>query len=291
MKSFILSILLLCCCLFSLPASAQVISDSLEVENHSRSFHFNRPENNKKSKSLIFVLHGSGGNGKQMMAITSKLDKLSSSENLLVVYPDGYKRYWNECRKAATTPPNLENINEEAFFAAMIRYFKKNYRINTKNVFVVGTSGGGHMAYKLAMTLPEKIKAITAIVASLPDPSNFDCIEKKVAKPVMIVNGTEDPLNRWEGGEINLGNGVNMGFIRSTESSFQYWADLAGYTGEPVKTTLPDTDPSDKKTIERYQFREKGKPEVTLLKVIGGKHDYPGDVDVHVEAWAFFKRQ
>lgn len=279
------------CCLFFLHANAQLISDSLEIENHFRSFHFNRPENNKKNKSLIFVLHGSGGNGRQMMAGTKKLDQLSSSDNLLVVYPDGYKRYWNECRKAATTPPNLENINEEAFFEAMIQYFKKHYRINTKNVFVVGTSGGGHMAYKLAMTLPEKIKAITAIVASLPDPSNFDCIEKKVAKPVMIVNGTADPLNRWEGGEIVLGNGVNMGLIRSTESSFRYWSDLAGYIAEPSKTALPDTDPQDGKTIERYQFREKGKPEVTLLKVIGGKHDYPGDVDVYLEAWAFFGRQ
>jgi polyhydroxybutyrate depolymerase len=141
------------------------------------------------------------------------------------------------------------------------------------------------------MTLPEKIKAITAIVASLPDPSNFDCVDKKVAKPVMIVNGTADPLNRWEGGEIILGNGVNMGLIRSTESSFQYWSALAGYTGEPVKESLPDTDPKDGKTVERYQFKEKGKPEVTLLKVIGGKHDYPGDLDVYLEAWAFFKRQ
>ena len=291
MKFLLPSILLTCCCFFSLTSAAQLISDSIEIEKQFRTFHFNRPANNKKNKSLIFVLHGSGGNGKQMMAGASKLDKLSSSENLIVVYPDGYKRYWNECRKAATTPPNLENINEEAFFEAMIQYFKKQYRINTKNVFVVGTSGGGHMAYKLAMTLPEKIKAITAIVASLPDPSNFDCIDKKVAKPVMIVNGTADPLNRWEGGEIILGNGVKMGLIRSTESSFQYWSALAGYSGEPVKTTLPDTDPKDGKTVERYQFKEKGKPEVTLLKVIGGKHDYPGDIDVYLEAWAFFKRQ
>ena len=118
--------------------------DSIELEKHFRTFHFNRPANNKKKKSLIFVLHGSGGNGKQMMAGASKLDKLSSNENFIVVYPDGYKRY---------------------------------------------------------------------------------------------------------------------------------------------------TDPKDGKTIERYQFKEKGKPEVTLLKVIGGKHDYPGDIDVHVEAWDFFKRQ
>lgn len=291
MKFLKSSILPLCCCLFTLTASAQLISDSIEIENHFRSFHFNRPESNKKNKSLIFVLHGSGGNGKQMMDRAIELDKLSSSENFIVVYPDGYKRYWNECRKAAATPPNFENINEEVFFEAMIQYFKKQYWINEKKVFVVGTSGGGHMAYKLAMTLPEKIKAITAIVASLPEPSNFDCIDKKVAKPVMIVNGTADPLNRWEGGEIILGNGVNMGLIRSTESSFQYWSALAGFTGEPSKTALPDKDPKDGKTIERYQFKAKGKPEVTLLKVIGGKHDYPNDIDVHVEAWAFFKRQ
>ncbi|HOY13918.1 MAG TPA: PHB depolymerase family esterase [Saprospiraceae bacterium] len=291
MKFHKTSILPICCCLFTLTATAQLVSDSIEIENHFRRFHFNRPESNKKNKSLIFVLHGSGGKGQEMMDDAAKLDKLSASENLIVVYPDGYKRYWNECRKAATTPPNLENINEEAFFEAMIQYFKKRYRINEKKVFVVGTSGGGHMAYKLAMTLPEKIKAITAIVASLPELSNFDCIEKKVAKPVMIVNGTEDPLNRWEGGEIILNGGVNMGLIRSTESSFQYWSALAGYTGDPEKTALPDTDPKDGKTIERFQFKAKGKPEVTLLKVIGGKHNYPNDIDVHVEAWAFFKRQ
>jgi len=25
--------------------------------------------------------------------------------------------------------------------------------------------------------------------------------------------------------------------------------------------------------------------------VINGKHDYPNDIDVHLEAWSFFKRQ
>ena len=70
-----------------------------------------------------------------------------------------------------------------------------------------------------------------------------------------------------------------------------YWAKLAGYNGEAMKEALPDTDPTDNKTIERYSFSEKGKPEIVLLKVIGGKHDYPNDIDVNVEAWQFFKRQ
>jgi polyhydroxybutyrate depolymerase len=82
-----------------------------------------------------------------------------------------------------------------------------------------------------------------------------------------------------------------MGTVRSTDRTFQYWASLAGYSGTPVKENVSDDDPSDGKTIERYTYKKPGKPEVVLLKVIGGKHDYPNDIDVHVEAWTFFKRQ
>jgi polyhydroxybutyrate depolymerase len=286
MKSTFLTLFMLA----AIAPVAQVMSDSVLIEHHYRSFHFNTPSHNK-NQALIFVLHGSGGNGTGAMEVSRKLEQKSSDENLMLVYPDGYKRYWNECRKLANTPPNLENINEEAFFSAMIAYFKKGYDINVKKVFVIGTSGGGHMAYKLALTMPAKITAITAIIANLPDSTNFDCAESKVAKPVMIINGTLDPLNAWDGGEMNLGNGITLGRVRSTERTFRYWADLGGYKGEPKKETLPDTDPADQRTIERYTFSEKGKPEVVLLKVIGGKHDYPNDIDVFLTAWEFFKRQ
>lgn len=43
--------------------------------------------------------------------------------------------------------------------------------------------------------------------------------------------------------------------------------------------------------IERYIYKKKGKPGIVLLKVIGGKHDNPKDIDVYEEAWEFFKRQ
>jgi polyhydroxybutyrate depolymerase len=55
----------------------------------------------------------------------------------------------------------------------MIAYFTKHYQVNPRQVFAVGTSGGGHMAYKLALTMPETFRAITAIIANLPDTSNL----------------------------------------------------------------------------------------------------------------------
>jgi polyhydroxybutyrate depolymerase len=106
----------------------------------------------------------------------------------------------------------------------------------------------------------------------------------------MIINGTADPLNRYEGGMMQSGNFI-MGTVRSTDQTLHYWSSLAGYEGDPVKEHIADNDPADGKTIERYTYKKEGKPEVVLLKVVGGKHDYPNDIDVHVEAWEFFKRQ
>lgn len=281
--------LFLLACLLPLAAHGQLVHDSLLVEGHYRTFHYLKPA--AANAALVFVLHGSGGNGQQNRAGAQKLEAIAPAENLLLVYPDGYKKFWNECRKASSSAANQENINENAFFEGMIGYFSQRYRIDTKRVFAVGTSGGGHMAYKLAVTMPERFRAITAIIANLPDTSNFDCPEKRVALPVLIINGTADPVNPYEGGEINLGPTVKMGTVRSTDRTVQYWTSLAGYTRPPTKSQLPDTDPSDGKTIEQYTFSEPGKPEVTLLKVLGGRHDYPNDIDVYLTAWAFFKRQ
>lgn len=276
--------------LTAVSANGQLIHDSIKVDKKYRTFHFNLPKARADNFSLVFVLHGSGGTGLDMMKSTSNLLLKTADEKVLFVYPDGYKRYWNECRKAASSMANKININEEDFFLGMIHYFKTKYGINDNQVFAVGTSGGGHMCYKLALVLPKKIRAITAIIANLPATDNMDCAEAKVALPVMIVNGTDDPLNKYEGGMMQSGDFI-MGNVRSTEKSFRYWAELAGYHNEPMKTLLEDTDVEDGKKIERYTYKENGQPEVTLLKVIGGKHDYPNDIDVHLEAWEFFKRQ
>jgi len=266
---------------------AQIINDSILIDGHYRSFHFNLPSKKSTNSSLIFVLHGSGGNGLKAMKGASKLVALSESENLLVLFPDGYLKNWNECRKYAPAVANTENIDEDTFFNKMIDYCSEKYKINTRRVFAIGTSGGGHMVYKLAMTMPEKFKAITAIVANLPDSTNMDCIEKKVPMSVMIINGTNDLTNPYNGGI----SAKNKGLVRSTNDTFQYWATLDGYKGEPSMEMLPDNDPLDGKTIEKYSYKEKGKPEIILLKVINGEHNYPKDIDVFLESWSFFKRQ
>ena len=143
------------------------------------------------------------------------------------------------------------------------------------------------MAYKLAMTMPDRFKAVSAIIANLPDTSNFDCTALNKPMNIMITNGTLDKTNPYDGGEVILNSG-NFGRVMSTDRTVQYWSTLAGYSGNAKKEQLPDNDPNDGKTIEQYSYTGK-KKEVVLLKVIGGKHDYPNDIDVHLYSWEFFK--
>ena len=287
MNKVLLSILLV---YWSLHSYSQEIytTDSLEINGIFRKFTFQEPSKNTKDFSLVFVLHGSGGNGNQMLARVPALVKASSSENFIAVFPFGYKNFWNECRKASPAEANQLNIDEQAFFQAMINYFTDRYQTDRKKVFAIGTSGGGHMAYKLGMTMPDRFKAVSVIIANLPDSSNFDCTALNKPMNIMITNGTLDKTNPYEGGEVILANG-NFGRVVSTEKSVEYWKKLAGYNGEAIMEKLPDTDPTDGKLIEKYSYSGK-KKEVVLLKVIGGKHDYPNDIDVHLYSWDFFKQ-
>ncbi|HTE23323.1 CE1 family esterase [Flavitalea sp.] len=273
----------------SIPVTAQFQSDSILVEGRYRSFHFIKPASLVPGGNLLFLMHGSGGTGLGMAKTTTKLQAKSGGENLLIVYPDGYLNFWNECRRYSTAIANKENVNEEAFFKSMINYFDSLYKIDVKKVFAAGMSGGGHMAYKLGLTMPGTIHAIAAIIANLPDSASMDCTPSGKPLPVMIVNGTLDETNPYNGGEMFVNNS-SFGVVRSTENSFEYWSRLAGYKGKPVKSLLPDVDPADKKLIESYTYKKRKKPEVTLLKVIGGHHDYPNDIDVFLYIWDFFKR-
>lgn len=287
MYKSIIFIFMLLMNLHSIIGQTSTITDSLNINGIFRKFIFVQPTNNVKKLSVVFVLHGSNGNGNQMLARVPSLAKASSSEGFIAVFPFGYKNFWNECRKSSPAEANQIDVDEQAFFQSMINYFVDKYHAERKNIFVIGTSGGGHMAYKLAMTMPDRFRAVSAIIANLPDSTNFDCVALNKPVNIMITNGTLDKTNPYEGGEVILNTG-NFGKVMSTDRTLQYWSTLAGYAGNATMETLPDNDPKDGKTIEKYSYTGK-KKEVVLLKVIGGKHDYPNDIDVHLYSWEFFK--
>jgi polyhydroxybutyrate depolymerase len=281
--------LLLLCSILSFATVAQetMQRDSMLIDGYMRYYYSIAPIHKNKRANLVFVLHGSTASGPQAAKGAGDLiQKAKHGQNICFVFPEGYKTYWNECRKASTAETNLLNIDENTFFKRLVEQFQKAYKIN--KTLAIGTSGGGHMAYKLALEMPEMWDGIGVIIANMPTDENCDCVQKRKKMPIVIVNGTSDPTNPYNGGEMNLGN-WKAGRVRSTEESFGYWAKLAGYKGMPRKELLPDKVPTDGKTIEKNSYKSIFKPQVCLLKVINGVHSYPADIDVHTYIYDMLK--
>src|SRR5437899_384166 len=99
------------------------------------------------------------------------------------------------------------------------------YWFYTPTIKPVPALDGDLLAYRLALELPDRIAAVAPVAASLPDDSNFDC--KKSGKPVaiLILNGTADPMNPYEGGEVALyGLFGSRGTVMSTDATVAYFA-------------------------------------------------------------------
>jgi polyhydroxybutyrate depolymerase len=192
--------------------------------------------------------------------------------NVVVVYPTGYKNHWNECRKEANFEANMLNIDDNTFFERMIAYFSQKYKIDKKQVFVTGMSNGGHEVFKLAKELPHLFKKYVAVGANLPIPSNDDCVSSGKPVSMMVINGTGDPINPYQGGEVKLQGGAKRGNVQSADETMQYWANLAKMDFKnAIKYDFPDTDKEDGATATQYSIQNK-KYDIRLIRVENGGH-------------------
>ena len=142
-----------------------------------------------------------------------QFDKLADQyKDIIVVYPQGYGRYWNDCRKSATFVTRKLNVDDVAFFDSMVKYFKDNYAIDEQNVFATGYSNGAQMCFKLAKERPGIFKGFAAVAANLPAVANDECIQTNRPVSMLLLNGTADPINPYNGGR-----GWKQGTVRNGE--------------------------------------------------------------------------
>jgi polyhydroxybutyrate depolymerase len=282
----------------------KLLEGSLSVDGLERHFRWYRPAKPAASPPLVFVLHGSMGDGREARRMTYyEFDRLADRHGFLAVYPDGLERHWNDCRRAATYTANTKNIDDVGFFGKMIDFFVAEQHANPDRVYATGISNGGQLAYRLALELPDRIAAVAPVAASLPDDANFDCERSGKPIAVLIMNGTEDPMNPYEGGDAALyGIWASRGTVLSTDATVRYFAELAGHRGPPRVVQYPDVNTHDHSRAELQIWNDGPGPEVVLLKIEGGGHTFPhpfhrfprfigvtnADLDAAAEIWRFF---
>lgn len=286
MMTFSIIIIILLCTLFIAFRLLQINpfkplkKGILKVDEYNREFHYYVPEKIKENPRLIFVLHGSAMSYRTIQLITSnQFNKLADKhQDTIIVYPQGYLKYWNDCRKEASYKAKELNINDVGFIEKIIDFFAEKYSIDTLNVFVAGYSNGGHMGYKLAKQRPDLFKGFAIISASLPVETNDDCVESKKPVSILVMNGTSDPINPYMGGKVLFNDGENRGNVLSTEATMKYWITLNKCTEPPEEHDFPmGTRKIGNTRVARYIYSclETGKQTV-LIQIVNGGHVVPG---------------
>lgn len=258
--------------------SAPVQKSTVQVGGMTRSFVAFVPKDLPKNAPLLLAFHGTGMTGELMRAYTGyEFDQLADSQKFAVVYPDGYGRHWNDCRKDAKYPARTENIDDVGFVRAIIDKYRESNDIDPKRIFAMGYSNGGHMTYRLAASLPGRIKAISPVAANFPGPDNNVCPAIKAPMPMLMVTGTKDPLDPYNGGDVVVA-GTSYGKVLSSPDTAAHFAELNGDTAKPQDTELPHQADSGSTSVVARTYAETGKPPVTQYTVDNGGHVVPNKV-------------
>ncbi len=255
--------------------SAPVQTSTIHVGALDRRYTFFVPAGLPAGSPLLFVFHGSAGDGDEMRVFTGyEFDRLADRHAFAVVYPHGFQGNWNDCRKNITFPARTHNVDDKSFVRALIDQFQRSNGIDPHRVFAAGFSNGGHFAYRLALEMPSEIAGVAAIAASLPTDDNNLCEVSSRPLPVMIMNGTGDPINPFVGGEVALYGLGSRGTVRSARDSARFFATRMDLADEPLREELPRLERRDPTTVERWSWGG-AHPRVVLFRIYEGGHVIP----------------
>ncbi|MFN8530335.1 MAG: alpha/beta fold hydrolase [Anaerolineae bacterium] len=242
---------------------------------------------------LLLVLHGATDTGEHWARVTNFTD-LAEEAGFIVVYPDGLNGVWNDGR---TGDPRIDPaIDDLSFLNGVIDTLIEGFRVDTTRIYVTGYSMGGFMAIRLACRLPDRIAAVAAVAAALPQYLVGECAGT-TPMPFMLIHGTNDTTIPW----IGLTTRDGSGFLSASET-VNFFVQRDECAPSQSIQEAPDADPSDgtRVLISTYENCSGG-AHVALVGVYLGGHTWPGhpftslgdpgvtsmDVDATRLVWAF----
>jgi len=260
------------------------VEGSIRIKALDRWFRIHQPRTIKAPAPAVVLLHGGTQSmrkifGPKAGGARAWLD-LADREGFVLIVPNGVNpktgdtmgdnQNWNDLRPA--DDDRQQEADDVDFIVQLLDKTAREYGIDTKRVYVTGASNGGMMAYRLLIEAPERFAAAATFLAVLPDDLPDITLPGK-ATPLLIANGTKDPLVKWEGGAIRGQRGRMMSVLESRD----WWIQANRADAKNVaEESLPDTDTGDGCRLYRSLYpATAGGAAVLFLKIDGGGHALP----------------
>jgi polyhydroxybutyrate depolymerase len=247
---------------FQFAQEIEIVSDGNE-----RSFRVNLPNDTNDSVPLMIILHGLGETSASWYGVAS----YTTNQGFATVRPEsgtflnnagtGNVKLWNAIL-------DTTRFDDVQFISDIIDYMLINYDfIDHDRIYVLGSSNGGYMAYRLACDLAYRITSFTSVIGNMfLDDDGFDCIDQDRDIPILHIHGTEDPINSYYPG----GNGVDIlddQYLTIIES-IEFWSNYHQYETMEIDTILSDV------SIRYTYSSDSAISNFEHIKVVGGGHIY-----------------
>ena len=286
--------------------SPEIEKHYLEWQGRNRTYWIHLPPAEKLNHPvpLLFHLHGGGGTGKGTPGLTyRRFNKIADREGFIVVYPDAIARNWNDGRTAHLKPQNRD-VDDVGFIVSIIGKIQKEFNIDSNRIFTTGMSNGGFMSSRLLCDRADLFRGGAVLTASISEDYLPECDPSKPVA-VLVMNGTDDPLVPYEGGDVRLfKRGKSRGKIISNDDYIHYWKEKNNCVSQDETINLPDSYKRDGSTVSvtNYNNCDDGGA-LKFYKINGGGHTWPGgkqylgkriigytnrDINACEEIWNFF---
>ncbi len=270
-------ITIFCVCLL-IPAYSQNINKTILVDGLQRNYILHLPPSYTTTQKLplIFALHGGGGTAAGTVKLYG-LEQLADKNNCIIVYPDAINKAWNIPGMASRVKRLNTDVDDVHFISLLIDTMIAHYKADAKKVFCTGLSRGAMFSYYLADALNDRITAIAPVCGGISKTMATTYSFKKPI-PVLMINGTADPLVNYNGGfgRMNNRNKSNDDAdLLPTETLLSKIISLNKCNAKAETTTLPDVDVSDECTETEYVYNC-NKVKVDFIKIENGGHTWAG---------------
>jgi len=258
---------------FAVSSAAEMKVEQLSIDGRTREYVLFAPAAGRQLPTIL-ALHGTLLDAKRTM-VSMGLKELIDPERLVVVAPKAVAGQWNDGRLLAATL--TWEADDVAFIRGLIGHLVDTGVSDPHRVYVTGFSNGGMMALRLICEASDLIAAVGVVAATFPLELVERCNQPRPT-PVLVMNGTADPIVPYAGGALAFGGGQ----VLPTDETINLLRTINRCTDTRKSGPLPHADPNDGSyvMILRWTNCGSGAP-VVLYRIQGGGHRIPG----HREGW------
>ena len=157
------------------------------------------PENETEIKNAVILLHGYGGDGKDISMLTLNWKRFLT--NTVFLCPNGHEKckinpigyQWFDLETNDKSYILNEVIKAESILTSYIEEVKKEYNLKNSNICLSGFSQGCMMSINLGLTSEEPFNCVVGFSGKIIDKDNLSSrIESK--PKTLLIHGEQDEI-------------------------------------------------------------------------------------------------